>query len=61
MPIDRRIVFCLKLWVKELKQKKGWERNHSYVWVITTIENEILNGEYCEDEEYIKAQGIWVK
>lgn len=48
-PMDKRIVFCMKLWLKELKEDNPDDRAK---WIIMTLENEILNGEYCSDEEY---------
>jgi len=49
---NKRIVFCLKLWIKELKKDKNWHKKKADSWLINTVENEILNGEYCSDEEY---------
>ena len=48
---DRRIAFCFKLWVKELKKSRA-----SKATVVQTIinmaDNEILDGSYCSDKEY---------
>lgn len=47
---DERIAFCFKLWIKEIID--DWnptEFNHS---LIMYAFNEILNGEYCSDEEF---------
>lgn len=48
---DKRIVFCLKLWQKEIQCQKGLME-----WTIDDLnillDNEIFNGEYCSDEEY---------
>lgn len=44
-----RVVYCMKLWIKELKQCPQEDR---YDWLIATCENEILYGKYCSDEEY---------
>lgn len=50
MVSNERIVFCLKLWIKELHERK--KQDSATTWVITTVEREVLTGEYCDDEEF---------
>ena len=48
-----RIEFCLRLWRKELLEDiKNGDNDSAIQWVIATLDNEILNGEYCSDEEW---------
>jgi len=49
---DNRIVFCMKLWIAELKQEPLNVNDWTEKGMIMHMENEILNGEYCSDEEY---------
>lgn len=45
---NKRIVYCLKLYRKEID-----DLNNDYGKVVKMyIDNEILNGQYCSDEEY---------
>lgn len=45
-----RIVYCIKLWRKEIEDMQGLH------WTVDDLEllldNEILDGTYCDDEEY---------
>jgi len=47
---DRKIAFCFKLWVEELRQST---RSNSIQFVIDMADNEILDGSYCSDKEYL--------
>ena len=49
---DNRIVFCIKLWLKELKEADRPNDEWIESGIIMHIENEIINGEYCSDQEY---------
>ena len=47
---DERILFCYKLWIKELREVK-----HPEQWIKTVLafaDNDILNGEYCDNNEF---------
>ena len=50
--INNKIVFCMKLWLKELKEEPLKSNDWTEKGMIMHMENEILNGMYCSDEEY---------
>jgi hypothetical protein len=50
---DKRVVYCLKLWVKEIQISTSLDDSSDYVrWIVNTCNNGILNGTYCSDDEY---------
>jgi len=52
---DKRVVYCLKLWVKEVKeanQSLDGGQSNAVGWIVDTCNNGILNGTYCSDAEY---------
>jgi len=48
----RRTHFCLEKWIEEIREMPKKERPKGWFWLVTTCENEILNGEYLYDTEY---------
>lgn len=55
MTDDKRVVYCMKKWIKEIQEIEGTERlevKRAIHWIVSTWENEIHDGTYCEDEEY---------
>ena len=48
----KRSYYCFKKWIEELKEDKEWKSKDAESWIILTAENDILNGEYLDDEEY---------
>lgn len=52
--LNKRIVYCLKLWINELKKldPNNKDNDEAVQWVIAHVENEILNGTYCSDDEF---------
>ena len=51
MTDDKRVVYCLKLWIKEI-QKSTDKSKYIRLIDFDTCNNGILNGTYCSDEEY---------
>lgn len=59
---DERIAFCFKLWIKELlepDEDEDFDKSDARQWVIIHALNEILNGEYCSDEEFAKRKEMF--
>ena len=55
MTDNKRIVYCLKLWIKELKetnQPLDEAQTNAVKWIVNTCEDEIFDGKYCSDDEY---------
>ncbi len=50
--LNDRIVYCIKLWIKELRELPLEAHDWTEKGLIMHLENEILNGEYCSDEEF---------
>jgi len=53
----RKVYYCLKKWTEEIRvptegSDKPYTLREACFWIINTCENEILNGEYLDDEEY---------
>ena len=49
--------YCLKKWIEEIRvpteeSDEPYTLRKACSWIIGTCENEILNGEYLDDEEY---------
>jgi hypothetical protein len=52
-PNYKRIVYCMKLWMKEIQEDVKENGDKQCVdWIVATWENEIGNGTYCENAEY---------
>jgi hypothetical protein len=51
---DERIAFCFKLWVKELMEME--EKSDLQQTIIDYALNEILDGDYCSDEEFERKE-----
>ena len=50
-----RIVYCMKLWVKEIQkdpENMDNEGRGCVAWIVATCKNEIFNGTYCDNKEY---------
>jgi hypothetical protein len=47
-----RIVYCMKLWIKEIQEDTEDKDKKCVDWIVNTWEEEIHDGTYCEDEEY---------
>jgi len=47
-----RIVYCMKLWIKEIQENPDKKDLKAIDWIVATWENEIHDGTYCEDKEY---------
>jgi len=57
---DEKIAFCFKLWVKELIESEcGIDKKNGADWVISHALNEILNGDYCSDDEFNNRNKIF--
>lgn len=52
MTDNDRIVYCMKLWIKEIQENTDEDYRKAIDWIVGTWENEIHDGTYCEDEEY---------
>ena len=53
---DKRIVYCIKLWIKEIQETDkitlDEAQTNAVSWIVDTYNNGILNGTYCSDDEY---------
>ena len=52
---DKRVVYCLKLWVKEIHetdQSLDEAQINAVSWLVNTCRNGIFNGTYCSNDEY---------
>lgn len=53
----KRSYYCLKKWIEEIKEPtedsdESYTHKQAVDWITGTVENEILNGDYLDDEEY---------
>jgi len=58
-PDYKRVYHCLRIWIKEIKEpfdkdedEEPYTHEEAVSWIVNTCEEEILNGDYLDDDEY---------